>query len=37
MERTNHLGSDSEVSPCTGLGYRAADQAVKKQLFNANL
>lgn len=37
MERTNHLGSDFEVSPCKGVGYTAADQAVKKHLFNPNL
>lgn len=37
MEGTNNLGSDSDISPCKGLGYRAADQAVKKHLFNANL
>lgn len=37
MKRRNHLGYDSEVSPCKGVGYTAADQAVKKHLFNANL
>lgn len=36
MERRNNFGSDSEVSPCKEVGYTAADQAVKKHLFNAN-
>lgn len=37
MERRNNFGSDSEVSPCKGVSYTAADQAVKKHLCNANL